>query len=67
MLSANATPNPLTVTVGSKTFDYDVVIYQASGNQLFWLDVDSTDSFLGPIEQQGSLVGIPAVRKRPGK
>lgn len=66
MLSTNATPNPLTVTVTivPKTFNYDVVVYQASGKQLFWLDVDSTDVFSGPIEQQGSLTGIPAVKKR---
>jgi uncharacterized GH25 family protein len=50
MLSTNATPNPLTVTIGSTTLNYDVVLYQASGGQLFWLDMDSTDVFLGPIE-----------------
>lgn len=67
MLSTNATPNPLTVTItiapNTFNFSYDVVVYQASGNQLFWLDVDTADVFLGPIEQQGSLVGIPAVKK----
>lgn len=67
MLSTNATPNPLTATIGSKTIDYNVVVYQASGEQLFWLDVDTTDVFLGPIEKQGSLSGIPAVRKRTGR
>ncbi len=64
MLSANTTPNPLAVTVGSNTFDYNVIVYQANGNQLFWLDVDTADVFLGPVEQQGSLLGIPAVKKR---
>ena len=67
MFSTNATPNPLKVTIGSKTLDYNVVVYQASGEQLFWLDADSTDVFLGPVEQQGSLNGIPAVRKRTGQ
>lgn len=67
MSSTNLTPNPLMATIGSKAFDYNVVVYQASGEQLFWLDVDTTDVFLGPIEQQGSLNGIPALRKRPAK
>ena len=67
MSSTNLTPNPLMATIGSKAFDYNVVVYQASGQQLFWLDVDTTDVFLGPIEQQGSLNGIPAVRKKPVK
>jgi len=48
MLAANTTPNPLTVTITPKTFNYDVVVYQASGGQLFWLDVDTSDVFLGP-------------------
>ena len=43
--------------------DFDMVIYQASGGQLFWLDYDNTLTTvsLGPLEQQGSLTGLPAV------
>jgi len=67
MLSMNTTPNPLTVTITPQTFNYYVVMYQASGGQLFWLDVDTSDVFLGPIEKQGSLVGIPAARRRSAK
>jgi hypothetical protein len=67
MLSTNTTPNPLTVTITPQTFNYDVVVYQASGGQLFWLDMDTSDVFLGPIEQQGSLIGIPAARKRSAR
>jgi hypothetical protein len=66
MLSTNATPNPLAATIGSQPFSYDVVLYQANGQQLFWLDVDTTDVFLGQIEQQ-NLVGIPAAKKVPVK
>jgi hypothetical protein len=42
---------------------FDMVLYQASGSQLFWLDYDNnlTTVSLGPLEQQGSLTGLPAV------
>jgi hypothetical protein len=41
--------------------NFDMVIYQASAGQLFWLnyDVNLATVALGPIEQQGSLTGIP--------
>jgi hypothetical protein len=45
----------------------DLDIYQASGGQLFWLNWDSNSVFLGPLEQQGSLSGIPAARKPAAK
>jgi hypothetical protein len=50
-------------TTGPK---FDMVIYQASGGQLFWLDYDTalTTVSLGPLEQQGSLASQPALRKR---
>jgi hypothetical protein len=70
MLSSNTTPNPLTASIGtSPETSFDLVIYQASGGQLFWLDFTSTndDVFLGPIEQQGTLTGIPAVVKTQTK
>jgi hypothetical protein len=46
---------------------YGTVIYQASGDQLFWIDEDENgDSvFLGPLQQQGSLAGLPTAQK-PG-
>lgn len=54
-----------TVIDGSTGPNFDMVIYQASGGQLFWLDYDSalTTVSLGPLEQQGSLTGQPAGRK----
>lgn len=65
MLSTNTTPNPLVPAIGTYTTPFDLVIYQASGGQLFWLDFNTTndDVFFGPIEQQGTLTGIPAVVK----
>jgi len=53
-------------TTGPK---FDMVIYQASGGQLFWLDYDNTLTTvsLGPLEQQGSLTGLPAAAIRAAK
>ena len=70
VVAATATPDgtnvgrftipALAVTVtGGTEVDLSAVIYQASGGQLFWLGEDATDVFLGPIEVQGSLTGIP--------
>ncbi len=64
-------PGRYTITLGmALTGDdpaYGTVIYQASGDQLFWLDMDENgDSvFLGPLQQQGSLAGLPTAQK-PG-
>ncbi|MGA7401091.1 MAG: hypothetical protein WBW38_13785 [Candidatus Sulfotelmatobacter sp.] len=48
---------------------FDMVIYQASGGQLFWLDYDSSETTvsLGPLEQQESLTGLQAARKPVAK
>ena len=72
--SATLSPDPvnpgryrttLAVTVAADP-DYTVVIYQASGDQLFWLDENANGEsvFLGSLEQQGSLVAIPAAQAR---
>jgi hypothetical protein len=45
----------------------NVDIYQASGTTLYWIETDSMAVFLGPIEQQGSLANIPAVKKPAAK
>lgn len=60
MSSNNTTPNPLVVTVSGTPFDFDLAIYQASGGLLFWLDEDSESVFLGSLQQQGTLTGLPA-------
>ena len=36
-------------------------MYQASATELFWLEYDNNSVFVGPIEAQGSLTGVPAV------
>ena len=51
-----------TMIDGAPGPNFDMVIYQASGGELFWLDYDNSDVTvaLGQLEQQGSLSGIPA-------
>jgi hypothetical protein len=61
MLSANE--NELTTVIGTSEWSsWDVVMYQASAGQLFWLNYDDTDTsvFLGPLEQQPSSLTLPA-------
>ncbi|MGA7559243.1 MAG: hypothetical protein WCF61_04900 [Terriglobales bacterium] len=61
-------PGRYTITLGmALTGDdpaYGTVIYQAGGGQLFWLDMDENGAsvFLGPLEQQGSLTGLPTAQ-----
>ena len=54
-----------TVIDGAPGPDFDMVIYQASGAQLFWLDYDHllTTVSLGPLEQQAGLSGTSATKK----
>jgi hypothetical protein len=49
--------------------NYTVAIYQAAGGQLFWLDESANfeSVFLGPLQQQGSLSGLPAAQKARAK
>jgi hypothetical protein len=68
MVSTNTPPNPLAATVNGVSLNFDVAVYQASGEQLFWINVINLSSitntvFLGPVEQQGSLTGLPAARR----
>ena len=49
----------LAATINGTTGHFNVVTYQASGEQLFWLDVDANGVWLGPLQQQGSLTGLP--------
>jgi hypothetical protein len=67
-----ASENPLGATINGASGFFETTIYQASAGQLFWLNVvgvEEGDSgvFLGPLEQQGSLTGIPAVQKAVAK
>lgn len=49
----------LAATINGTKGAFNVVTYQASGEQLFWLDVDTNSTWLGPLQQQGSLTGLP--------
>lgn len=49
----------LAATINGTKGVFNVVTYQASGGQLFWLDVDANGIWLGPLQQQGSLTGLP--------
>jgi hypothetical protein len=72
--SGTATPDPanagrytmtLSVTITADPA-YTTAIYQADGGQLFWLDENKNGDnvFLGMLQQQGSLGGLPAARSR---
>jgi hypothetical protein len=52
-------PFALGAVINSVSGSFTVVMYQASGEQLFWLEVDPNGVWLGPLEQQGSLAGLP--------
>jgi hypothetical protein len=71
MLSTDAAPGgALTSSIGTATPSFDVIMYQASATTLFWFEYDNNSVFVGPIEQQGSLTGVPAVAhaaKTPAK
>jgi hypothetical protein len=55
--------NQLVITIAPDEFGFEAVLYQASGGTLYWMEEDTFGSFLGPIELQGSLTGLPAVKK----
>lgn len=75
MLGANSNNNLLgmEIPLAPPVFhDFNIVVYQASGGQLFWLDVDPPQTTFdavsyGPLELQGSLSGIPLARKGSGR
>jgi hypothetical protein len=61
MLSTNTTPNPLEITVkGEPAQPYNVVMYQANGNEFFWLDEDASSVFLGSLQQWGTFTTVPS-------
>src|SRR6266567_1042808 len=43
MLSTNVVPNSLATVIDGSPVDFDLVMYQASGGQLFWLEFDTSD------------------------
>ena len=64
MLSTNTPPNSLNTTIDGVAGTFDLVMYQANGGQLYWMEYDTTASvFTGPLEQQGDLTGLPLAKK----
>jgi hypothetical protein len=61
------TMSPLTINVGGSFVDFSVALYQASGEQLFWMDEDNFSLSLGLFQRQGSLNGLPAARGAAAK
>jgi len=68
MFSANTVPNPLTVTISgvSPSTSFDVVVYQANGQELLWLNENASSVFFGSLQAQGSLTGLPAAVRKGG-
>ncbi len=59
MLSTNSPANPLNIKVGKIKQEYNVVMYQANGDQFLWLDEDEASVFLGSLQQFGSFTTVP--------
>ena len=63
MWGGNTPPNPLMVTPAGRFPSFALVMYQANGGQLYWLDFDTSVPisrvFVGSLEQQGDLSGVP--------
>jgi hypothetical protein len=67
MSQGNPTANPLDAVINTNSGIFDADIYQASATTLYWLEFDDNGVFLGPIEQQGSLTGVPGFKKAGAK
>jgi hypothetical protein len=73
LLNAGRYTISLNGTAAGSLVPFQVVIYQSSGGQLFWLDEDTrvtypndqigNDVFSGFLQQQGSLTTLPAARR----
>ena len=58
--------DPFTVNFDDSSQQFTVVLYQASGGQLVWMEGDNFSLFGGPLQQQGSLSGIPQPAAKKG-
>jgi len=58
---------PLSMTpAGDAATDFSIAIYVAGAGQLFMIDDDTTDYFLGPVEQQaGTVTPLAIVGAKP--
>ena len=57
----------LSATINGTAQTFDADIYQASGTTLYWIEWDFNGLFLGPMEAQGSLTGVPALKRPASK
>lgn len=68
LFSTNATPNPLTITIRTVPQQFDVVMYQANGDQVFWLNEDFASVFFGSLQQFGPFTSPhSAIRMKEAK
>ena len=65
MLDTNTAPNPLASTIDGSVNTFNLIIYQASGGQLFWMQYEPAQPmvFFGQLQQQGSLTSVQAARR----
>jgi hypothetical protein len=60
-------PLGITITGVSPSPALDAVMYQASGDELLWLNEDVSSVFFGSMQVQGSLAGLPtSAERKPG-
>jgi hypothetical protein len=61
-------PNSFDITIGTGTPNaFDVVLYQANGQELLWINEDASSVFFGSLQVQGSLAGLPtSAARKPG-
>ena len=67
MFSTNPTSNPFNISILEIVTPFDVVVYQASGDQLFWMNEDPISVFVGSLETQGWTAGFLATRQPAAK
>jgi hypothetical protein len=67
MFQTNPTSNPLNISILGTVTPFDVVVYQASGNQLFWMNEDVYSVFLGSLQTQGWTAGLFSERQTADK
>jgi hypothetical protein len=67
MFSTNPTSNPFNISILGIVTPFDVVVYQTSGDQLFWMNEDQISVFVGSLQTQGWTAGFLAARQPSAK
>ncbi len=60
---SSPTYNPFNISILGIVTPFDVVVYQASGGQLFWMNEDQISVFVGSLQTQGWTAGFLAARQ----